>query len=114
MNFELEIVIRDIANTVPGIAYPMLAGKIINFKNKFLFWRIDKERIREKIIASKDAHKPKLIVLNVRVNNSIVNPLCIWSKFIKNHKHGIPIEKIGGNKENINANRALFFFNSHP
>ena len=34
---ELEIVIRDIANTVPGMAYPMLAGNVIILIIKFLF-----------------------------------------------------------------------------
>ena len=33
-NFELEIVINDIANTVPGIAYPIPAGNVKNFLNK--------------------------------------------------------------------------------
>ena len=27
-NFELEIVISDIANTVPGMAYPIPAGNL--------------------------------------------------------------------------------------
>ena len=36
-NFELEIVINDIAITVPGIAYPIPAGNVINFMNKLLF-----------------------------------------------------------------------------
>jgi len=32
----------------------------------------------------------------------------------KTQKHGIPKEKIGGNKDIVIAKRALVFFNSHP
>ena len=35
--FELEIVINDMAKTVPGIAYPIPAGNVINRIIKFLF-----------------------------------------------------------------------------
>ena len=37
VTFEVEMVINDIAYTVPGIAYPIPAGNVMNFRNKFLF-----------------------------------------------------------------------------
>jgi len=42
---------------------------------------------------------PRPIVLNDRVSNSIENPFWIWSILSKTQKHGIPKEKIGGNKD---------------
>ena len=57
---------------------------------------------------------PRLMVLNDRLNNSIDNPF--WIRYIlsRTQKHGIPKEKIGGNKDIVIAKRALVFFNSHP
>ena len=47
----------------------------MSFKNKFLFLRLAKESIKENIIAIKDVMRPKLIVFNDRLSNSVVNPL---------------------------------------
>ena len=86
------------ANTVPGIAYPMPAGNVINRRSKFLFWRLDKVNIKEKINVINVAIMPRLIVLKVRDINSVVNPLFNWSIFSRNQENGIPIENNGGNK----------------
>ena len=75
MNLEEEIVTKVIANTEPGIAYPIPAGYVMSFKNKFLFLRLAKESIKENITAIKDVMRPKLIVFNERFSNSVVNPL---------------------------------------
>ena len=75
VNLEEEIVIKLIAKTEPGIAYPIPAEKVISFKKKFLFLRVAKESIKENITAIKDVIRPKLIVFNERLSNSVVNPL---------------------------------------
>ena len=75
VNLEEEIVIKLIAKTEPGIAYPIPAGNVISFKKKFLFLRVAKESIKENITAIKDAIRPKLIVFNVRLSSSVVKPL---------------------------------------
>ena len=59
----MEIVINDIANTVPGIAYPIPAGNVINLISKFLFWRLDSVNVKEKINATNAVIIPRLIVL---------------------------------------------------
>ena len=100
LKFELEIVINDIANTVPGIAYPIPAGNVINLKIEFLLWRLAKVNISEKINVTNAAIIPRPIVLKVRDSNSVVNPFFNWSVFNSNHENGIPIENNGGNKVN--------------
>ena len=100
LKFELEIVINDIANTVPGIAYPIPAGNVINLKIEFLLWRLAKVNINEKINVTNAAIIPRPIVLKVRDSNSVVNPFFNWSIFNSNHENGIPIENNGGNKVN--------------
>ena len=97
-NFELEIVTNEIANTVPGIAYPIPAGYVINFMRKLLFWRLAIVKIKEKINVNNAAITPRETVLNVRNSNSVVNPFFNWSIFNRNHENGIPIENNGGNK----------------
>ena len=97
-NFELEIVINDIANTVPGIAYPIPAGNVINFVIKLLLCRLVIVNIKEKNNVNNAAIIPRLTVLKVRDSNSIVNPLFNWSIFNRNQEKGIPIENNGGNK----------------
>ena len=54
------------------------------------------------------------MVLNDRVSNSIDNPFWIRSILSRTQKHGIPKEKIGGNKDMIIAKKALVLFNFHP
>ena len=100
LNFELEIVINDIANTVPGIAYPIPAGNVINLISEFLLWRLAKVNTNEKINVTNAAIIPRPIVLKVRDSNSVVNPFFNWSIFNSNHENGIPIENNGGNKVN--------------
>ena len=73
-NFELEIVINDIATTVPGIAYPIPAGNVINFVIKLLFLRLAKVNIKEKNNVNAATIIPRLRVLKVKYNNSVVNP----------------------------------------
>ena len=51
MNLEEEIVTKVIANTEPGIAYPIPAGYVMSFKKKFLFLRFAKESIKENNIS---------------------------------------------------------------
>ena len=41
---------------------------------------------------------PRLRVLKVKYNNSVVNPFFNWSIFNRNQENGIPIENNGGNK----------------
>ena len=57
-----------------GIAYPTPARLIKKFNNKFLFCRLTNERTIEKIMVKNAAISPRPIVLNKRVNNSIVRP----------------------------------------
>ena len=97
-NFELEIVINDIAITVPGIAYPIPAGNVINFVIKLLFMRLAKVNIKEKNNVNNATIIPRLRVLQVKYNNSVVNPFFNWSIFNRNQENGIPIENNGGNK----------------
>ena len=54
-----------------------------------------------------DAIRPRLIVLNERISNSVVKLLCSKSIFKMIQKHGIPIEKIGGKRETKIAKKAL-------
>ena len=75
VNLEEEIVIKLIAKTEPGIAYPIPAVNVMSFKKKFLFLRVAKESIKENITAIKEVIRPKLIVFSVRLSNSVVNPL---------------------------------------
>ena len=74
LNFELEMVIKDRANTVPGIAYPIPARFVINRKNKFLLIRLVKEKINENMSVINEEIKPRPIVLNERASNSKLNP----------------------------------------
>ena len=97
-NFELEIDINDIAKTVPGIAYPIPAGKVMNLMNKLLFLRLASVKIKDKINVVNAVIIPRETVLNVRDSNSVVNPFFNWSIFKINHENGIPIENNGGNK----------------
>ena len=108
------MVIKDIAITVPGMAYPMPAGNVMNFKSEFLFWRTAKVSIKENIIVIKAVINPRPIVLKVRISKSKFKPLCIWSIFKKNQNIGIPIEKSGGNIVTNTASTDLMPFNSHP
>ena len=98
LKFELEIVINDIANTVPGIAYPIPAGNVINLKIEFLLWRLAKVNTNEKINVTNAEIIPRPIVLKVRDSNSVVNPFFNWSIFNSNHENGIPIENNGGSE----------------
>ena len=66
----------------------------MNLKNMFLLCRLDKERTKEKTIVTNDAIRPRLIVLNERISNSVVKLLCSRSIFKMIQKHGIPIEKL--------------------
>ena len=79
-----------------------------------MFVLLAKEIIKENIIVISAVKSPILIVLNDKVSNSIDNPFWIWSIFSRTQKHGIPKEKIGGNKDADIAKKALGFFNSHP
>ena len=74
LNFEEEILIKDKANTVPGMAYPIPARFVISPSNKLLFGRLTKEIIKENSIVTSAAKIPRIIVLNDKVNNSIDNP----------------------------------------
>ena len=82
--------------------------EIYDLKNTALYCRLAKLSIKENIIVKNEATIPRVIVLKIRLSNSEFNPLCIWSIFKKNQKHGIPIEKIGGNKEIIIAKNTMF------
>ena len=68
------MLIKDKANTVPGIAYPIPARFVIIPKNKLLFGRLDKEIIKENSIVINAVKNPRLMVLNDRVSNSTDNP----------------------------------------
>ena len=46
----------------------------MNFSNKLLFGRLTKESIKENIIVINAVIRPRLIVLNDRVNNSAERP----------------------------------------
>ena len=83
---------------MPGIAYPIPAGNVINRTSKFLFWRLASVNIKEKINVIIAAIIPRPIVLKVRDSISIENPFFIWSIFNRNQENGIPIENNGGNK----------------
>ena len=71
------MLIKDRANTVPGIAYPIPARFVVNFSKKFLFRRLDKEIIKENIIVSNAVMRPRPIVLNDKLSNSIDKPFWI-------------------------------------
>ena len=77
LNLEEEILIKDKANTTPGIAYPMPARFVISFNNKPLFGRLAKDNTKENIIVINAVIRPRLIVLNDMVSNSIDKPC--WS-----------------------------------
>ena len=68
------MVIKDKANTVPGIAQPIPARFVINPSKKLLFGRLAKEIIKEKSIAINAVKSPRLMVLNDRLSNSRDNP----------------------------------------
>ena len=68
------MLIKDNANTVPGIAYPIPARFVINPSNKPLFGRLAKEIIKENNIVINAVKNPRLMVLNDIVSNSIDNP----------------------------------------
>ena len=108
-NFELEIVINDIANTVPGIAYPIPAGNVMNFIRKLLLWRLAKVNIKESINVNNASTIPRETVLIVRDSNSVVKPFFNWSIFNRNHENGIPIENNGGNKVTNTAKDCLLY-----
>ena len=74
LNLDEEMLIKDKANTVPGIAYPIPARFDIIPRNKPLFRRLDKEIIRENSIVMNAVKNPRPIVLNDRVSNSIEKP----------------------------------------
>ncbi len=73
-NFGLEIVINDIANTVPGSAYPIPAGNVINLVNRLLFCLLAKVKINDSTNVNNAAIVPRLMVLKVRDSNSAVKP----------------------------------------
>ena len=108
------MLITDKASTVPWIASPIPARFVITPINKFLFGRLAKEIIRENSIVINAVISPRPMVFNDKVSNSIETPCGIWSILRNTQKHGIPKEKIGGNKDIVIAKRALFFFNFHP
>ena len=74
LNFEEEILIKDKANTVPGIAYPIPARFVMSLINKLLFDRLAKESIKENSIVINAVIRPRPIVLKDKVINSIDKP----------------------------------------
>ena len=74
LNFEVEMLIKDKANTVPGIAYPIPARFVISPNNKLLFGRLAKEIIKENSMVINAVKSPRPIVLNERESNSIDKP----------------------------------------
>ena len=68
------MLIKDKANTVPGIAYPIPARFVVNLTKKLFFGLLAKESIKENSIVINAAITPRQIVLNARVINSIDRP----------------------------------------
>ena len=105
---------KNIANTVPGIAYPIPAIKEVTCITKPLFHLFDKDISNEKIIARNAAIAPKPKVLRVRNNKSSSKLWGIWSIFRTTHIRGTPNEKKAGRVQIIIAEIDLIPFNSHP
>jgi len=97
-NLELVNVSKEIARTVPGIAYPIPDKNVIIFIKTLLFHLLAKDTNIENDIARNATIAPSPIVLVVRINNSELNPLWIWSIFIETQSIGMPSEKNAGNK----------------
>ena len=76
LNFE-EMLIKDKANTVPGIAYPTPARFAISLSNKVLFERQANESTKENSIAINAVIRPRLRVLNAKASNSTEKPFWI-------------------------------------
>ena len=76
LNFE-EMLIKDKANTVPGMAYPIPERFVMSLSNKVLSERLANESIKENIIVINAVISPRLRVLNDRVSNSIEKPFWI-------------------------------------
>ena len=106
-NLELLNVSKEIANTVPGIAYPIPDKNVVVFTKIPLFHLLAKETNIENVIASSATTAPSPIVLEVSINNSVLNPLWSWSIFIETQSIGIPSEKNAGNKANNIAAKDL-------
>ena len=104
---ELFNVSKEIASTVPGIAYPIPDKNVVILIKIPLFHLWAKDTNIENDIARNATIAPSPIVLVVNVNNSEFNPLWIWSIFIETQSNGMPREKSAGNKANSIAAKDL-------
>ena len=74
-NLELVKVSKEIANTVPGIAYPIPDKNVVTLTKIPLFHLLAIETNMEPVMASNATIAPSPIVLEVSINNSVLNPL---------------------------------------